>query len=148
MLGKWWRLGGLLGIAFIRVLAAQDGGNRDETAVRRRTRSARSARTGEDDGQRYLMVQYLALLAMTILFLPYMVALTTMLGRAGERTLWSRVSLAGGVCFVAVTMTPTRSGRPWQSEPTRSATTGCEKPLMYLDAAAFYISVFPSPRRS
>lgn len=43
----------------------------------------------QDDGQRYLNVQYLALLAMTIFLLPYMVALTTMLGRAeGSPKMW------------------------------------------------------------
>jgi hypothetical protein len=72
-----------------------------------------------------------------------MVALTTLLGRAeGGARLWSRVSLAGGVCFVAVTIA---DNSIWTSLALGADSISDDgmRTLMYLDAAAFYIGVFP-----
>jgi hypothetical protein len=68
-----------------------------------------------------------------------MVALTTMLGRAeaGAR-LWSRVSLAGGVCFVAVTIAANWIWTALALGADAISDDGM-RTLMYLDAAAFYI---------
>jgi len=141
MLGKWWRLGGLLGIAFIASWLLKMVGTGVTPPYDDPIGEIRAY--WQDDGQRYLIVQYLALLAMTILLLPYMVALTTMLGRAetGAR-LWSRVSLAGGVCFVAVTIA---ANSIWTSLALGADAISDDgmRTLMYLDAAAFYIGVFP-----
>ena len=97
----------------------------------------------EDDGRRYLVVQYVGLLSRVIFLLPYMVALTTLLGRAeaGAR-LWSQVSLAGGVCFVAVTIA---INSIWTSLAIGADVISDDgmRTLMYLDAAAFYIGIFP-----
>jgi hypothetical protein len=141
MLGKWWRLGGLLGVAFIACWLLKMVGTGvtppyDDPIGEIRT-------YWEDDGRRYLVVQYLALLAMMILFLPYMVALTTMLGRAetGAR-LWSRMSLVGGVCFVALTIAANWIWTALAMGADAISDDGM-RTLMYLDAAAFYIAVFP-----
>ena len=68
---------------------------------------------------------------MVIFLLPYMVALTTLLGRAeaGAR-LWSRVSLAGGECFVAVTIAANWIWTSLESEPKRGSEDGM-RTLMY-----------------
>ena len=124
MFGSWWRLGGMLGIAFVVVWLLKMVGTGVTPPYDDPIGEIREY--WEDDGRRYLVVQYFGLLSGVIFLLPYMVALTTMLGRAeaGAATV-VRVSLAGGVCFVAVTIAPTRSGRRWHSAPTRSATMGC-----------------------
>jgi hypothetical protein len=97
----------------------------------------------QDDGRRYLVVQYFGLLSSVIFLLPYMVALTTLLGRAerGARQ-WSIVSLAGGVCFVAITIA---INSIWTSLAIGAEAISDDgmRTLMYLDAAAFYIGIFP-----
>ena len=97
----------------------------------------------EHDGRRYLVVQYFGLLAAVIFLLPYMVALTTLVGRAerGAR-LWSRVSFAAGVSFVAITIAINSVWTGLALGADAISDDGM-RTLMYLDAAAFYIGVFP-----
>src|SRR5262245_8212504 len=141
MVGSWWRLGGMFGIAFVAVWLLKMVGTGVTPPYDDPIGEIREY--WEDDGRRYLVVQYFGLLAGVILLLPYMVALTTLLGRAeGGARLWSRVSLAGGVCFVAVTIA---DNSIWTSlalgaDAIRDDGMGT---LMYLDAAAFYIGIFP-----
>ena len=141
MLGSWWRLGGVLGVAFVGVWLLKMVGTGVTPPYDDPIADIRAY--WEDDGRRYLVVQYFALLAGVIFLLPYMVALTTLLGRAesGAR-LWSRVSLAGGVCFVAVTIA---ANSIWTSLALGADAISDDgmRTLMYLDAAAFYIGVFP-----
>jgi hypothetical protein len=141
MVGSWWRLGGMLGIAFVVVWLLKMVGTGVTPPYDDPIGEIREY--WEDDGRRYLVVQYASLLAMVIFLLPYMVALTTLLGRAerGAR-LWSRVSLAGGVCFVAVTIA---DNSIWTSLALGADSISDDgmRTLMYLDAAAFYIGVFP-----
>lgn len=141
MLRKWWRLGGLLGIALVASWLLKMLGTGVTPPYDDPIGEIRAY--WEDDGRRYLVVQYLSLLAMMILFLPYMVALTTMLGRAeaGART-WSRVSFAGGVCFVAVTIA---ANWIWTALAmgADAISDDAMRTMMYLDAAAFYVGVFP-----
>ena len=141
MVGSWWRLGGMLGIAFVVVWLLKMVGTGVTPPYDDPIGEIREY--WEDDGQRYLIVQYLSLLASMILFLPYMVALTTMLGRAemGARQ-WSRLSLVGGVCFVAVTIAANWIWTALAIGADAISDDGM-RTLMYLDAAAFYISVFP-----
>ena len=141
MVGSWWRLGGMLGIAFVVVWLLKMVGTGVTPPYDDPIGEIRDY--WEDDGRRYLVVQYVGLLSMVIFLLPYMVALTTLLGRAeaGAR-LWSRVSLAGGVCFVAVTIA---ANWIWTSLAIGADVISDDgmRTLMYLDAAAFYIGIFP-----
>jgi len=83
------------------------------------------------------------LLAGVIFLLPYMVALTTLLGRAeGGARLWSRVSFAAGVCFVAITIAINSIWTGLALGADAISDDGM-RTLMYLDAAAFYIGIFP-----
>ena len=141
MVGSWWRLGGMLGIAFVVVWLLKMVGTGVTPPYDDPIGEIREY--WEDDGRRYLVVQYASLLAMVIFLLPYMVALTTMLGRAeaGAR-LWSNVSLAGGVCFVAITIAINSIWTALALGADAISDDGM-RTLMYLDAAAFYIGVFP-----
>jgi hypothetical protein len=141
MVGSWWRLGGMLGIAFVVVWVLKMVGTGVTPPYDDPIGEIREY--WENDGRRYLVVQYFGLLAMVIFLLPYMVALTTLLGRAekGAR-LWSNVSLAGGVCFVAITIA---INSIWTALALGAGAISDDgmRTLMYLDAAAFYIGVFP-----
>ncbi len=141
MVGSWWRLGGMLGIAFVVVWLLKMVGTGVTPPYDDPIGEIRDY--WEDDGRRYLVVQYFGLLSMVIFLLPYMVALTTLLGRAekGAR-LWSNVSLAGGVCFVAITIAINSIWTALALGADEITDDGM-RTLMYLDAAAFYIGVFP-----
>ena len=141
MVGSWWRLGGMLGIAFVVVWLLKMVGTGVTPPYDDPIGEIREY--WEDDGRRYLVVQYFGLLSGVIFLLPYMVALTTLLGRAeaGAR-LWSRVSLAGGVCFVAITIAINSIWTALALGADAISDDGM-RTLMYLDAAAFYIGIFP-----
>ena len=141
MVRSWWRLGGMLGIAFVVVWLLKMVGTGVTPPYDDPIGEIRDY--WEDDGRRYLVVQYVGLLSMVIFLLPYMVALTTLLGRAekGAR-LWSNVSLAGGVCFVAITIAINSIWTALALGADAISDDGM-RTLMYLDAAAFYIGIFP-----
>ena len=141
MVGSWWRLGGMLGIAFVVVWLLKMVGTGVTPPYDDPIGEIREY--WEDDGRRYLVVQYFGLLSGVIFLLPYMVALTTLLGRAEKGAkLWSRVSLAGGVCFVAITIAINSIWTALALGADAISDDGM-RTLMYLDAAAFYIGVFP-----
>jgi hypothetical protein len=141
MVGSWWRLGGVLGIAFVGLWLLKMVGTGVTPPYDDPIGEIRDY--WEDDGRRYLVVQYVGLLSMVIFLLPYMVALTTLLARAEQGArLWSNVSLAGGVCFVAITIA---INSIWTALAlgADAISDDAMRTLMYLDAAAFYIGVFP-----
>jgi hypothetical protein len=141
VLQKWWRLGGMLGIAFVVVWLLKMVGTGVTPPYDDPIGEIREY--WEDDGRRYLVVQYVGLLSMVIFLLPYMVALTTLLGRAEKGVrLWSNVSLAGGVCFVAITIAINSIWTALALGADAISDDGM-RTLMYLDAAAFYIGIFP-----
>jgi len=138
---SWWRLGGMLGIAFVVTWLLKMVGTGVTPPYDDPIGEIREY--WEDDGRRYLVVQYFGLLAGVIFLLPYMVALTTLLGRAeGGARLWSRVSFAAGVCFVAITIAINSIWTGLALGADAISDDGM-RTLMYLDAAAFYIGVFP-----
>ncbi len=97
MLEKWWRLGGILGIALVVVWLLKMVGTGVTPSYDHPIGEIRQY--WEDDGQRYLVVQYLSLLALVVFLLPYMVALTTMLGRAeAEREVLVNVRRSSAAC--------------------------------------------------
>jgi hypothetical protein len=141
MVGSWWRLGGTLGIAFVVVWLLKMVGTGVTPPYDDPIDEIREY--WQDDGRRYLVVQYVGLLSMVIFLLPYIVALTTLLGRAEpDARLWSRVSLAGGVSFVAVTIAANSVWTALAMGADAISDDGM-RTMMYLDAAVFYIGVFP-----
>ncbi|HEY7043326.1 MAG TPA: hypothetical protein VH419_06630 [Nocardioidaceae bacterium] len=103
MNAKWWRQGGLLGIAFVFVWLVAVLVRGDPPAYDHPVGELRAY--WHDHGDRYLVAQYVVVLAALTMLIPYMVAFTTLLGRAeGEPRIWSRISLIGGSLFVAVAL--------------------------------------------
>ena len=75
MLGKWWRLGGLLGIAFIVVWLPAALSMGMTPTVDDPIDEIRA--WWQDDGLRYLLAQYVVLLALIVLLLPFMLTFTS-----------------------------------------------------------------------
>lgn len=140
MLGKWWRLGGLLGIAFV-VVWIPAYLSKGVTPVY--DNPIDETRTWwQDHCLRYLLAQYVVILAGMIFLLPYMVAFTSVLGRAeGSVRLWSRVSLIGGVFFIA---TQLAAGAAWTALAVGADTLSDDgmRTLMYLDVGAYQVPGF------
>ena len=140
MLGKWWRLGGLLGVAFIVVWLPAFLSKGTTPVFDDPIDEIRAF--WQDHGLRYLLAQYVVLLAAMVLLLPYMVAFTSMLGRAeGGARLWSRVSLIGGVCFI---VTELAAGAAWAALAFGADTLSDDGmlTLMYLDVGAYQVPGF------
>ncbi len=140
MLGKWWRLGGLLGIAFI-VVWLPAFLSKGVTPVHDDPIDEIRA-FWLDHGLRYLLAQYVVLLAAMVFLLPFMVAFTSLLGRAeGGARLWSRVSLIGGVCFI---VTELAAGAAWTALAFGADTLSDDGmlTLMYLDVGAYQVPGF------
>lgn len=140
MLGKWWRLGGLLGIAFIVVWLPAFISKGDTPVFDDPIDETRA--WWQDHGLRYLLAQYVVLLAAMVLLLPFMVALTSLLGRAeGGVKLWSRVSLIGGVCFI---VTELAAGAAWTALAFGADMLSDDGmlTLMYLDVGAYQVPGF------
>ena len=103
MNAKWWRQGGLLGIAFVVVWLVVFILRGEVLAYDEPVSKVRAY--WQDHGDRYLIAQYVVVIAGLTMLIPFMVAFTTLLGRAeGEPRIWSRVSLIGGLLFVAVAL--------------------------------------------
>ena len=103
MNSKWWRQGGLLGITFVVVWAVVFIVRGEVLAYDEPVSKVRAF--WQDHGDRYLIAQYVVVIAGLTMLIPFMVAFTTLLGRAeGEPRIWSRVSLIGGLLFVAVVL--------------------------------------------
>ncbi len=100
---KWWRQGGLLGIAFVVVWLVVFILRGEVLAYDEPVSEVRAY--WQDHGDRFLIAQYVVVIAGLTMLIPFMVAFTTLLGRAeGEPRIWSRVSLIGGLLFVAVVL--------------------------------------------
>lgn len=109
MNARWWRQGGLLGITFVAIWLVVFIVRGEVLAYDEPVSELRAY--WQDHGDRYLIAQYVVVIAGLTMLIPYMVALTTLLGRAeGEPRIWSRVSLIGGLLFVAVVLA---AGSAW-----------------------------------
>ena len=103
IMGEWWRLGGALGIAFI--IAFIVGGFVLQGETPYYDDSMEEIRAyWEDDGQSYLVGDYIIGIAVMLGFLPFLICLSSFLGRLeGEPQLLSRLGLYGGLGFVFMT---------------------------------------------
>jgi hypothetical protein len=97
---NWWRIGGVAGLIYVVLFVigafalAGDSPSRGDSVEDIRTYFA-------DDGQLYLIGDYLTAIAFLFFFLPFIVTLRTLLG-AVEPTpaIFSRLGLIGGVLSV------------------------------------------------
>lgn len=102
ILTQWWRLGGVLGIGFIVVFLIAGFGIQGESPTYDDP-IAEIREYWEDDGNTYLVGDYLLGLATMVLLLPFLVCLGTMLRRAeGEPAIWSRVGFYGGLLLIVI----------------------------------------------
>jgi hypothetical protein len=145
LLRQWWRLGGFFGIAFVvmfivaivvqQVLAGEPP-TYDEPLDEIRT-------FWEDEGQGYLVGNYLFALANLLLFLPFLAALRALLGIAeGGGQIFARTTLLAGLLTVAITSAATAA---WTALAfaTENLDDSVVTALMYLDVAAW--SSVPMP---
>jgi hypothetical protein len=97
ILNQWWRMGGLLGIGFVVLFLIGVIALQGETPTYDDPIDEIRA-YWEDDGDTYLLGDYLIGLAFLFGWVPLIVTLRALLGRAeGEPQLWSRVAFVGGV---------------------------------------------------
>ena len=97
---QWWRIGGLLGIGFAVLFFASisvqgDTPMRDDSVQEIRAYF-------QDDGDMYMLGDYLGALAFLFFFLPYVVTLRWVLDSAGGRPIWPWMIVLGGVSMIAL----------------------------------------------
>jgi hypothetical protein len=130
-------MGGILGIGFIILfLIAGFGLQADSPTYDDTIQEIRAY--WEDDGQTYLVGDYLIGLAVMLFFLPFLVALRTVLGRAeGGAEMWSRVGFFGGVLMIAISAAATASwtGLAFAAD---KLSDDAVLTLMYLDVGAWH----------
>ena len=101
MLNQWWRLGGVFGILFL-VLFIVGAMYQGETPTYGDPVDEIRAYF-VDDGQTYLVGDFIIGLAFILFFFPFLSALRSVLGVAeGGVQIWSRLVLAGGLLFMAL----------------------------------------------
>lgn len=96
---QWWRLGGAGAILFIILVAVSFGLQIDAPTYDDPIDDIRAYWV--DDGQQYLIGDYLFGIGFAFLFLPFIVSLRALLGRAeGGVNLWSRVAFLGAILVI------------------------------------------------
>lgn len=102
LMKQWWRVGGMFGIGFVilfligGIFLTGDTPMRDDSIEDIRKFFA-------DDGEMYLLGDYLTGIAFIFLFLPYLVTLRWVLGSGeGWPPIWSWLTVLGGVCMLVV----------------------------------------------
>ena len=93
---QWWRLGGAAGIIFVVLFLIGVGLQADEPLYDDSIEDIRAYWV--DDGQQYLIGDYLIGVGFAFFFLPFLVSLRSMLGRVeGGVQVWSRVAFAAAI---------------------------------------------------
>jgi hypothetical protein len=136
---QWWRLGGFFGIAFVvlfivaiivqQALAGEPPSYDDPVQEIRAY--------WENEGQGYLVGDYLFGLAHLLLFLPFLVTLRAMLGIAeGGGQVFSRIALLAGLLGIAASLAAASS---WSTLAFagENLSDDAVTTLMYLDVAAW-----------
>jgi hypothetical protein len=141
-MNQWWRLGGACGLAFIVIfiiagfVLQADGPSITDDADEIRAYWA-------DDGDAYILSDWVIGLAVFLLFLPFLSALRSLLGLyEGGSQMWSRLVFTGGVLFVALAGAAAAS---WLALAYAAPELEDEslRLLMYLDLGAWNGTSFP-----
>jgi hypothetical protein len=141
LLGQWWRLGGALGIAFIVIFMVIGFGAQGETPFHSDD-VAEIRAYWEDDGEAYLLGDYVIGLAVLLLYIPFLCAFRLLLGQAeGGVQLWSRVAFTAGFLFVVIAAT---AATAWTALAFAASELDDEsvRLLMYVDFAAWNAAPF------
>jgi len=97
---QWWRLGGALGIAFVAIFIVGVVLQSEPPLFDDPIDEIRE--DWVNDGQQYLVADYLLGVSFALLYVPFLAALRELLGRAeGGATLGSRIAFIGGILLMA-----------------------------------------------
>src|ERR1044071_3171065 len=97
LMRQWWRLGGVLGIGYVVMFIVGIIVIQGESPMLHDSMEEIREYFGED-GQQYLVGDYIAGLGFILFFLPFLVILRAFLGHAeGSPALLSRLALVGGL---------------------------------------------------
>jgi hypothetical protein len=139
LLQQWWRLGGYFGIGFVVLfivaIIAQQAMTGEPPSFDDPIQEIRAY--WEDEGQGYLIADYLFALSLFLFFVPFVVSLRALLGAAeGGGQVFSRTAQAAGILTAAIIAA---AATPWAAlalgaENINDATMTA---LMYFDAAAW-----------
>ena len=136
ILGQWWRIGGACGIIFIVLFLVGGVGIQGEVPMY--DASVDEIRAyWEEDGETYLIGDYLLGLAFLFLFVPFASALRGVLARAeGSAQFFSRAGFAGAVIAVVLGGT---AGIFWGAMAfgAENLSDDALTTLMYIDVYAF-----------
>ncbi|MDO8611905.1 MAG: hypothetical protein Q7R32_03660 [Dehalococcoidia bacterium] len=96
---KWWRVGGIAGILYLVLFIAGIVVQGEVPAFDKPVDEIRDWFT--DNGEQYLVGDYMVGLAFMLFFLPFLASLRGLLAAAeGGPAVWSRVAFAGGLLFL------------------------------------------------
>jgi len=133
---QWWRLGGAGAILFIILVAVSFGLQIDAPTYDDPIDDIRAYWV--DDGQQYLIGDYLFGIGFAFLFLPFIVSLRALLGRAeGGVNLWSRVAFLGAILVIIWGATSLLLGYPRLRRLRRGASDETLQTLMLAATYAF-----------
>jgi hypothetical protein len=140
ILGQWWKIGGICGIAFIVIFFVAGFGIQGETPMYDDP-IEEIRQYWADDGNMYLAGDYLLGLGTVLFFLPFLLSLRAILARAeGGPAIWSNMGFLGGLLMVVIAATASGS---WTALAFASEDLdeGTLRTLMYLDIGAW--NAFP-----
>jgi hypothetical protein len=140
---QWWRIGGMLGIAFpILFLVVIFGVQGEEPALHAPIEEIREFYT--DHGDRYLVGGYLFGLGLVLLFLPFVTSLSALLGRVeGAPAVCSRLVLVGGVLFVAALLITNVGSALAMGAGDPEVDTAAVRTLAYVETVTFSVTTLP-----
>ena len=96
---QWWRLGGAAGIVFVVVFVVGVALQSEPPVFDDPVDEIRA--DWVNDGQQYLVADYILGLAFALLYVPFIATLSELLGRAeGGPRIWSRVAFIGGLIIM------------------------------------------------
>jgi len=144
---KWWRVGGVFGILFVIMFIVGisiqgEAPTFDEPVDEIRDWFA-------DNGEQYLVGDYLITLGFIFFFLPFLASLRGLLASAeGGPAVWSRVAFAGGLIFLIFGAVASLfwGTLAYSFGVVEEGEEGTIKTLMYLDQVGFtgaFMAVIP-----
>lgn len=135
---KWWRVGGVAGILFLIMFFAGFVLQGEAPTFDEPVDEIRDWFT--DNGEQYLVGDYLIGLAFVVFFIPFVASLRGLLAAAeGGAAVWSRVAFAGGLLFLifGATASVFWGALAYGFGVAENADDETIRTLMYLDVAGF-----------
>lgn len=137
-----WRVGGVLGIAFLVMFAI---GAIISGAVPEYDDDIADIRAFfEEDGDRFLLGDWFIAVALVVIFLPFAATVRTVLGKADSSGIWARTAFIGAIAFVALGGGTRLAWGTLALTGTEGLDDSTVRALMYADAYAFAAVPFGS----